>query len=236
MKLGIMQPYFFPYLGYFSLIKNTDKWVVFDTPQYINKGWVNRNRVLSPSKEGFSYITVPVVKHSRDIRIKDVLIDHSRDWKAKIMGQMDYYRKHAPHYMETKEILDELFRRDIDGISELNIAALDMVCGYLGIAFDYSVFSGNTMGIDSVGGPDEWSLEISKKMGASIYVNPPGGRSFFNKEKFDKAGIGLRFLTQRLSIYNTYPYNFVPGLSIIDVMMFNSPTDINNMLEDYELA
>lgn len=230
-----MQPYFFPYLGYFSLIKHTDQWVVFDTVQYIHRGWVNRNRLLSPSQEGFSYMTVPIVKQSRDTLIKNTLINHSQDWKSKIRGQVNYYKKHAPFFPETKEILENILSYETNSISELNIAALDIVCKYLDIPFNYSVFSEDRMGIHSVGEPDEWALEISKKMGASIYINPPGGKAFFNKEKFDKVGIGLMFLTQKLSPYSTAPFKFVPGLSIIDVMMFNSPKEINKMLDEYDL-
>lgn len=234
MKLGIMQPYFFPYLGYFSLIKNTDKWVVFDTVQYINRGWINRNRILSQSAEGFSYITVPVIKQSRDTVIKNVIIDNTKEWKSKIIGQIDYYKKKAQFFHEIKNLVEEIFNPDIKELNKLNIVALEKVCNYLDIKFDYMIFSENIFGISSVNESDEWALEISKKMGASEYVNPPGGKSFFNKEKYNKVGIDLKFLTQKLKPYKTFTTNFIPGLSIIDVMMFNSPEQINEMMNDYE--
>ena len=232
MKLGIMQPYFLPYLGYFSLIKHTDKWVVFDTVQYRNRSWINRNRILSESKDRTSYITVPVVKQSRDMPIKDTLIDNSQKWREKIYGQISFYKKKAPFFDKTKAILEEILNCDTNRISLLNTMALKIICEYLNIEFNYSLFSENTMEINSVNEPDEWALEISKQMGAKTYINPPGGKSFFDKKKYDKMGIELKFLTQTLNPFNS---EFISGLSIIDVMMFNSPEDINKMLDDYEL-
>lgn len=235
MKLGIMQPYFLPYLGYFSLIKCTDQWVVFDTVQYINKGWINRNRILSPSKEGISYMTVPVIKKSREMLIKDALIDDSKNWREKIIGQINYYKKKAPFFNDTKNIIEEFFDYDSEFISELNVFGLELICSYLNIPFKYQVFSHDIMGINSVESPDEWALEISKKKGADVYINPPGGKAFFNKDKYDKVGIKLKFHNFQFTQYNTFSEGFQPGLSIVDVMMFNSPEKINAMLEKYEL-
>lgn len=235
MKLGIMQPYFLPYLGYFSLIKHTDKWVVFDTVQYKNRAWINRNRILSESKDGISYITVPVVRQSRNMLISDTLIDNSQKWREKINGQITFYKKKAPFYDKTKSILDKILNYDTSGICELNIMALKIICEYINIEFKYSLFSENTMGINTVNAPDEWALEISKQLGARTYINPPGGKSFFNKKKYDIANINLKFLTQTSNPYQTFNSEFISGLSIIDVMMFNSPKDINKMLDNYEL-
>ncbi len=95
MKLAIMQPYFLPYLGYFALIKHTDKFIVFDTPQYIRHGWIERNRILKPS-EGWQYINVPLEKRPRDIAIKDLRIRQNDDWRRKILAQLEHYKKRLP--------------------------------------------------------------------------------------------------------------------------------------------
>jgi len=100
MKLGIMQPYFFPYLGHFDLINYCDQWIIFDKIQYIRHGWVNRNRILHPT-EGWQYITVPVKKRSRDTLITDVEVADRSDWKRRIVNQVVHYKKHAPFYQET---------------------------------------------------------------------------------------------------------------------------------------
>ena len=230
-----MQPYFFPYLGYFSLIKHTDKWVVFDTVQYIKRGWINRNRILSSSKGGTAFITVPIINQSRNMLIKDSLIDNTQRWKKKIFGQIDYYKKKAPFFYETKSILENILSHETTRICMLNIIALKKICEYLEIDFDYSIFSENTMGINSVNEPDEWALEISKKMGANEYINAIGGKSFFNNEKYEREGISLKFLKQKFDVYKSFNQEFLPALSIIDVMMFNSTETINKMLDNYEL-
>ena len=235
MRLGIMQPYFLPYLGYFSLINATDSWVVFDTVQYINKGWVNRNRVLSQSKDGVSYITVPVVKKSRDMLINETLIDNKQNWREKIFGQVNYYKKRAPYFFEVKKILEQILEFNTNYLAEINIYSLELICRYLNIPFNYRVFSKDTMDIGNVDEPDEWALEISIKMGANTYINPPGGKSFFNKSKYDNAGIQLLFLNFQFTSYKTNGLGFIPGLSVIDAMMFNSPEEINRMLDSYEL-
>jgi hypothetical protein len=235
MKLAIMQPYFFPYLGYYALIKATEKWVVFDTAQYIRKGWVNRNRICSPAKEKIAYITVPVVKAPRETMLKDATIDVRQNWEERILGQLAYYRKKAPFYNRVIDVVKEVLFCKKNKISELNVFALKTTCEYLEIPFDYSIFSEDTMNINSVNAPDEWSLEISKNMKATSYYNPPGGVSFFDKSKFQVARIDLEFLSINLNAYECIENPFIPGLSIIDVMMFNNIKEINSMLNDYEL-
>lgn len=232
-SIGIMQPYFLPYLGYFALIKHTDSWVVFDTVQYIDKGWMNRNRILSQSKEGIVYITVPVKKKSRDMLIKDTCIDDTQKWRQKIKGQITFYKKKAPYYYKVNNLINEILSFDTNKLSELNVYALEKICNYLDIDFKYTVFSHDTMGIDEVSSPDEWALEITKSMGANTYINPPGGKSFFDNEKYKKEKIDLKFLTLNLKEYNTFSDTFIPGLSIIDVMMFNHPEEITELLNDY---
>ena len=235
MKLGIMQPYFLPYLGYFSLIKNTDEWIVFDNVQYINRGWINRNRILSESKDGISYITIPVIKQSREMLIKDAMIDDSQNWRGKIYGQVNFYKKKAPYYSNSMQLIKKILDFKTRKISELNTFALKALCDYLELDFKYSVFSENTKGIVPVCESDEWALKISIANGANTYINPPGGKSFFDKNKYEKAGIELKFLNQKLNPYETLNQSFIPGLSILDVMMFNSPQSITKMLDDYEL-
>ena len=119
--LGIMQPYFFPYLGYFDLINYTDRWIVFDTVQYIRHGWVNRNRILHP-KEGWQHIVVPLKKHSRDTTIKDIEISKEPKWRKRILGQSQHYKKKAPYFYETYQLIEECLTIEECSISRLNVA------------------------------------------------------------------------------------------------------------------
>ncbi len=231
MRLGIMQPYFFPYIGYFALIKNTDKWVVFDTPQFIRHGWIERNRILHPNPEkGWQYIKVPLVKHSRGTAIKDAKIRKDEDWKAKILAQLLPYKKRAPYYFNVIKLLKNVFQHETDSIVELNIKGLKAVCVYLKIDFNYIIFSESNIKLSNIKEPDEWALEISKTLGATDYFNPIGGLEFFDVTKYQKNNINLNFLKTELIEYDQKRKPFEPGLSIIDVLMFNSPEKISSML------
>ena len=235
MKLGIMQPYFFPYIGYWALIKYTDKWVVFDTPQYIRHGWINRNRVLKPM-EGWQYITIPLKKHERETIIKDIVIDNSTDWKDKIVRQLMHYKKFAPHYSSTISLIEKCLSIETDSVTDLNVHIIRNVCDYLHIPFNYEVFSGMSLSSNmNVSSPDEWSLEISKAIGASEYINPPGGQEFFNRDKFSSNNINLRFLKVTSPLYTQSKREFIPDLSIIDNLMFNDVETVNAFLDNYIL-
>lgn len=236
MKLGIMQPYFFPYLGYFSLIKYTDKWIVFDTVQYIERGWINRNRIINPNKPEDMYINIPLENHHRDILIKDVLISSNENYKDKILAQLwSSYRKRAKYFNNIYKLVEEVLALNTKSITELNVYALKKVNDYLEIPFDYEIFSKMNLTIDEVHDSGEWALNISKALNASEYVNPPGGIELFNREKFKQNNIDLKFLKINLRPYNQKKAKFIEGLSIIDVMMFNDIKTINKMLEDYTI-
>lgn len=234
MKIGIMQPYFFPYLGYFSLIKNTDYFVIFDTPQYIRRGWVNRNRILDAKGEA-TYITVPIVSTERDTVIKDIEISYEKKWLEKIKGQMTVYKKKAPYYKKIIKFIDDIEEKNFKYLSELNIYTLEKVCEYLEIPYKYDVFSKMDLKIDEVKEADEWALNITKALGYDTYVNPPGGMSFFDRDKYLANNINLEFLKINLKPYIQRTGRFEEGLSILDVMMFLDPKEINSLLDDFEI-
>ncbi len=235
MRLGIMQPYFFPYIGYFSLIKQVDKFILFDTVQFIRHGWIERNRILKPL-EGWQYFQVPLQKHSRDIRIKDTLIDNQLDWKRKIFAQLQHYKKMSPYFSSVMEILDNTFGQEYSEIASLNKAALQTVCEYLNIETPIETFSVMNLSIDPANAPDEWALNICKAMvGVDEYWNPPGGITFFDRSKYEANKICLKFQQVHSVEYDQKRATFESNLSIIDVMMFNSKEEINEMLDSYEL-
>jgi len=236
MNLGIMQPYFMPYLGYFSLIKHTDRFILFDTVQFIRHGWIERNRILKQDGT-WQYIQVPIIKpNGRDTIIKDVKINNDLDWENRIIAQLQHYKKKAPYYKETIELLTDVFSQRFDDIVTLNQVSLEKVCEYLGIKRSTEVFSKMGLDIEDATAPDEWALNICKAIpGADEYWNPIGGLSFFNRTKYENAGIKIYFQELVLTTYRQLGNEFEPGLSIIDVMMFNSPETINQMLDNYKL-
>ncbi len=153
MKLAIMQPYFVPYLGYFALIKHTDQWVVFDTPQFIRHGWIERNRILKPA-EGWQYIKIPLVKFKRETPINKVRINRNEDYRRRILAQIKHYKKRAPYYNETIDLIRNLLSFNTDSLVELNIKALEHICEYLDIPLYYTKFSDFHEEIPPINNPD----------------------------------------------------------------------------------
>lgn len=237
MKIAIMQPYFFPYIGYFQLISAVDEFILFDDVQYIKKGWINRNRILSPDiKKEFLYIVAPLQKHSHNELIKNIKISYSHDWISKIYGQLTYYKKiRAPFYKQIIDLLEIIFNEKIESIVQLNLKSLNILVKYLGIKTELTVSSEYKFDYSLVQAPGDWAFEIAKQKKAKMYINPFSGRDLFNKEKFHKNAIELKFLKPKEIIYKQSKRNFVPWLSIIDVMMFNSKDEIRKMLNEYEL-
>jgi hypothetical protein len=231
-----MQPYFFPYVGYFSLIEYTDRFIFFDTPQYIRHGWINRNRILKEDKTP-GYIVVPVKKCSQTTAIKDMKIDFSKEWQKRLWGQLTVYKKLAPYYNQTTDFLHSVIDgASTESLSKLCISSIIKTCEYIGIERQFDTFSEMNMKIDSVSAPDEWALNISKAVGADVYVNPPGGMSFFDKSKYERQNIKLEFLESNLKSYVQRIGHFEKGLSIIDVMMFCDSTEIKEILGDYTIV
>ena len=234
MRLGIMQPYFMPYLGYFALIREVDEFILFDTPQFIRHGWIERNQVLKQNGERL-YIKVPLQKHSRDTAIKDVVINNSQNWRQTILSQLGPYKKKAPFFKEVTNVLEEVFELKSNSIVDLNLKALESVGTYLSIKTPFKVFSEMGLNIDDVNAPDEWALNICRALNANSYYNPTGGMEFFNREKYQDAGIELKFVKFEATPYDQLGNPFVPYLSVVDVMMFNSPEKINQMMNRISL-
>lgn len=229
-----MQPYFLPYLGYYSLMKHVDRYIFFDTAQYIYHGWVNRNRILKQGGQDWQYITVPVQKHAQESAIKDVAIDNAKPWREKILGQITHYKKRAPYYRRVRAWLEEALTEEHTTIGALNMALDRAVCMYLGITTPLACFSEMQLDVKPVTAPDEWALHICEAVGGvDEYWNAPGGATFFDPKKYERAGIQLRFQKIELSPYHQLGAEFQPGLSILDVMMFNSPKQIHEMLDAY---
>ena len=234
MKIAIMQPYFFPYLGYFSLIKHTDKFIVFDPVQFIRHGWIERNRILKPA-EGWQYIAVPLEKHSREIIIKDIKIRVKEEWEEKIFRQLLHYKK-APHFSEVFNLISTAINIPTDSIVKLNTNILTMICRYLNVPFKATIYSEMNLVIDPIKNAGHWALNICKALGGNEYINPIGGVEIFDRSEFEEMGINLKFINLKLGPYNQNRNNFEQGLSIIDVMMFNSVDQIEKMLNNYEFV
>lgn len=236
MTLGIMQPYFFPYLGYFSLIKQCDYWISYDTVQYIMKGWVNRNRILHPNRLESMYIFIPLKKHHHKTNINEILIDNNQPYTERIIGQLTAsYKKRAPYFSRVIRIVEDCLSAEQINLSKLNEICIKRVCNYLGINTDIKVHSEMNLGEGALQKPDDFTIMISKALKCDRYINAIGGVHLFENCKFEAANIDLKFLRQLFIPYEQGNQVFLEGLSIIDVMMFNGPEQIRWMMNNYQL-
>lgn len=237
MTLGIMQPYFFPYVGYFSVIAASDMFILFDTAQYIRHGWVNRNRILKPSKDDWQYITIPLAKHHRETPISEIRVRND-GWEKKIIAQLQHYKKRAPFYKQVISLVEESLL--VEYPDDLLIHRLDqslkLVCEYCLLDVQQCTFSELGIEIKEASEPDEWALNICSALEANHYVNPEGGMDFFDTQKYENSGISVDFLRNNLSPYHQPNSEFIAGLSIIDVLMFNNAEDTRKLIMDYSVV
>lgn len=236
MRLALMQPYFFPYIGYFSIVKQVDRYIVLDTVQYIEHGWIDRNRILKPNG-GWQYFGVPTEKHHYTDLIYTVKLGNNVDWRKRILGQLEHYRKKAPYYNVVIDILNDIFSKNDETVRDLNVTLLKEINNYLGINTPVDILSEMNLTIEEPREPDEWGLNVCNAIGGvTEYWNAPGGASFYNRSKYEAAGIKINFQKMILDEYPQKGNTFEPGLSILDVMMFNTPAQITKMINQYELV
>ncbi|MDF2189652.1 WbqC family protein [Paraflavitalea sp. CAU 1676] len=230
-----MQPYFFPYIGQFQLIHAVDRFILCDDVQYIRHGWINRNRILKQG-EGYQYMIVPVSKHPSRETIRNIRTVEGAAWKEIIFRQIEWYRKRAPYYKEVRQLMCHCLSPEETNITRLNGSCIKAVCDYVGIPYCVEVSSEMNLNYSMVQATSDWALQMCGQLGATSYFNPPGGTVLYEKELFEERNIKLHFVKPLFREYDQRNNNgFLPGLSIIDVMMFNSAAEIADMLNDYQL-
>lgn len=231
--IGIMQPYFFPYLGHFGLIANVDEWIVFDVTQYTTRSWINRNRVLHP-KQGWNYITVPLANSSTSINIHEAQILNAIAARKSVLGKLSHYRRTAPRYGAVVALVEEAFADLYDSsLVRLNVRGLNAVCRYLEIPFRFRILSELGFKPTENLGRGGWAPMICEHVGATSYLNPAGGRELFDPADFADRGIELLFAKTEPLRYETGQFAFEPGLSILDVLMWNAPDKVGAWLREH---
>lgn len=230
MKLGIMQPYFFPYFGYWQLINAVDTYIVYDDVAYIKGGWINRNNILVNGNANL--ITLSLENSSSFKSINEINIIQNGKNAEKILKTIQMAYKKAPYYDNVFPILENLFL-DNSKISILNYKSIIDINKYLGISTNI-ILSSKLAKNNSLKAQDK-VIHINKLLNSNTYINAIGGQELYNREEFKKEGIELKFLKMGDIKYQQFKNDFVPNLSIIDILMFNSPEQIKEMLDDYEL-
>ena len=235
MKLGIMQPYLFPYIGYFQLINAVDQWIAFDNIQFIDKGWINRNRILHPDQsKKWQYVTLPLSKKGQFDKICDISIKSDIDWRSQILGKLSIYKNFkAPYYDQTVKLVKEVFNTNEINLSKFNVRSIKLICNYLNIRTKIDIQSEMNLNIQKPLQPGQWSLNISEKLGALEYVNPTSGFDIFDEKEFVNKNIKLSFLKPNLSPYKQCWFKgFEEGLSILDLLMFIDPIKISDIINN----
>ena len=234
MKLAIMQPYIFPYIGYFQLINSVDKFVVYDDVAYIKQGWINRNRILLNNEPHM--FTVPLKNASSFTLIRETEINNNLfwQWKDKFLKTLIQAYRKAPYFETTYELIAGVFNHHYESISELASRSLTDTSRYMGIQTEF-LFTSVSYSNSDLKAKDR-VIDICKRESAAIYINPIGGRELYNKLDFEKEGLALQFVQTKSISYRQLNDKFVPWLSIIDLLMYNSKEQLQVFLKEYELV
>lgn len=228
MKIAVMQPYFFPYLGYFQLINAVDTFVAYDDVAFIKGGWINRNFLLmecSPLR-----FTVPLHKASPNRTICTTRISALR-WQQKFLKTLRQAYAKAPQFEQVYALAEKVVQREYPSMAELALESLVAVSDYLGIATVIRPTSRIYGNIHLKG--EGRVLDICLQEQADIYINLPGGMQLYNPAAFSARGVSLRFIHPNEIRYPQFLCNFVPQLSILDVLMFNDRNTTQSLLGAY---
>ena len=231
MKIGIMQPYFFPYIGYFQLLNMVDKYVVYDTASFSNIKWGFRNRILINGAPAF--FRVMTLKASQNKQFNEIKISPDIEIKKRNIQTLKCSYGKAPHFSEVMPMLERFVFTEHDNLAEYNVAAIRMICSYLGIDTEIHLFS--ELDSDKALTRQFRIYDVCKVLGGDEYINAIGGMELYDFEEFRENGIELAFLKTDDIAYPQFGGEFIPNLSIIDVMMFNSVPEIRELLNRYTL-
>ena len=242
MKLAIMQPYFFPYLGYFQLIHAVDKCILYDNVNYIKKGWVNRNRLLEMNKTPV-YIYLPLKQSSSNKLIKEIEIDNTKPWKTTFLKIIEHNYKRSNFFEEVYPIIKDIIMFDEANLSRFNYNLLKTICTELKIEMrlyfkseEYEQIEMEICNEDKFYRMHSRIIEICKYEKAETYVNPIGGQELYNKKYFGSYGIELLFLNTQEYHYEQNSREYFDHLSIIDVLMNCGKEKTIRMLGRYDLV
>jgi len=232
MKIAIMQPYFLPYIGYWQLINTVDTFVIYDNIQYSKKGWFNRNNILLNNKK--TIFTIPLKKDSDSLNVVNrFLADDSQKQRLKILGQIKNSYKKAPYFDDTYLLIEDIFLNNETNLFNYTYNSILKICNYLDI--DTNIVVSSKINIDHSLKSQEKVIAINKALSATQYINPIGGLELYKTDDFKKENIKLNFLESDVPRYKQFNDEFIPYLSIIDIMMFNSKDDIKEMLKSFTL-
>ena len=231
MKVAIMQPYFLPYVGYFQLINAVDKFVIYDDVNFIKKGWINRNNILVNGQSHLFSITLKDVSQNK--QINKISIDSQSEWNKNLMKTIAFSYKKAPFFAEVFPLIEDILQQDQKNLAQFITYSLQQICSYLNIGT--TIITASSIEKDNVLKGQDKIIEICKKNHATDYINAIGGKELYDAAAFSEHGIRLHFIQSKKIEYTQFAGEFVPWLSMLDVLMFNAPETIDGFLNQYEL-
>ena len=231
MKLAIMQPYLFPYIGYFQLINAVDKFILYDDVTFIKKGWVNRNNILVNG--GKHLFTIPLKNASQNVLIKDLQLAVSEKWKKKFLKTLEHAYSKGPFFEEVFFIVEKVINTKTKFIRDWHLKSFEFINQHLGI--NTMIVESSTIYKNKKLKEQRRILDICLQENASNYINPIGGQELYDLKLFMNNGVKMNFLKTEETIYPQFNNDFVPWLTIIDVMVFNGKDGTIKMLNNYAL-
>jgi hypothetical protein len=229
MKIGIMQPYFMPYMAYWQLINAVDKYVIYDDVNYINRGWIGRNRILVEGEP--KYINISMLNASQNKKINEIQVHNESKTLAKKLRTIEYAYKKAPYYERISPLIERILKYMNLNLAQYIENSINIICDYLEIKTELIISSSLKKNNNLKG--QEKILDICKLLDATEYYNAIGGRELYSYVDFMSNGIELKFLKMNDIIYKQFNNEFQRNLSIIDVLMFNSKEKVCEMLQQY---
>jgi hypothetical protein len=231
MRVAIMQPYILPYIGYFQLISAVDRFVIYDDIKYTKKGWINRNRMLLNGRGTLFSIPIKGASDRLHIRDRKLALDFDR---GKLLNAFREAYRSAPYFSVTFPLLETIVWHNEENLFGFLHYSIVRTCDHLGIATRIEVSS--AFDIDHGLKGEAKVMALCAATGADIYINPIGGTELYSASSFADRGVDLSFLRSNEISYDQLGGPFIPWLSIVDVMMFNSIDAIKEkFLSSYEL-
>lgn len=224
-SIAIMQPYFLPYIGYFQLIAAVDEFVIYDNIKYTKKGWINRNRFLLNGTD--STFTLPLQSAPDDLDVVERELAEAFNRK-KLLNQLRGAYAKAPHFDSVFPLIERVVSNPDNNLFSYIHHSVTQVCAYIGI--DTPIIVSSSVAIDHSLKAQAKVLGLCKARGAGVYINPIGGTGLYAREDFATEGIELKFHKASPLEYAQFGNGFVPWLSIVDVLMFNSPDRIRDAI------
>lgn len=229
MKLAVMQPYLFPYISYFQLIYAADLFLVYDDVAYIKQGYINRNSILSAN--GAARFTIPVPGASSNKLISELAFS----WDvAKVLKTIEQSYSKAPHFEDVFPVIRETLELEDRSIASVCQKSFKNIFSYLDIEKQFKKTS--ELEYDRSATARDRLIALCRQFDADCYINAPGGRKLYAKPEFSKQGINLKFVDSLPIEYSQGNAEFVPNLSIIDVLMHCPPEEVKHLLNHYQLT